>query len=53
MMDPDVEKLDDIRQIKLSELKIITDNLISKYGDNAILIFDSGYNNICVTLQQE
>ncbi len=47
----DCDEFDGDRQISLIELKNLIAILQEKYGENAKLRFDAGYNNVIVRIQ--
>lgn len=44
----DCPELSDVSKISVKELEVAIIKIKAKYGANAVLLFDAGYNNISV-----
>jgi len=47
---PELDVIDSLPSIKVERLISICENIQEKYGYNAELVFDAGYNNISVNI---
>lgn len=50
-MKKSIEELQDFRG-SLKQLKYIIDNLVQEFGEDSIIEFDAGYNNVDVKIYE-
>ena len=51
-MKKSIEELQDFRG-SLKQLKYIVDNLVREFGENKLIEFDAGYNNVDVKIFED